>query len=100
MSQPANTRVRLFGHLFSLRRERGLPTTAEIWLPTSGRTAAAVAEDLKLPIDKIEGVFVNNRAHGLEHLLYPGDEIAFIPSGVPGPHRYMLGIHAAGKRDI
>ena len=27
----------------------------------------------------------------------PGDEIAFIPTGVPGPHRLMLGIHEAGK---
>jgi len=31
------------------------------------------------------------------HILRPGEEVSFIPSGVPGPHHYMIGIHASGK---
>lgn len=97
MDQPPNTRIRLFGNLHSLRRERGLPSLAEVWLPAEGRSALQVAEELDLPPTRIEGVFCNHRAYGLEHILLPADEIAFIPTGVPGPHRYMLGIHEAGK---
>ncbi len=99
MEKNPNARIRLFGNLYTLRRKRGLPTVAEIWLPDSGRPACEVAEELDLPLERIEGVFCNHFAHGLDHLLRPGDEIAFIPTGVPGPHRYMLGIHEAGKRN-
>lgn len=97
MAKPPNTRIRLFGNLHSLRRKRGLPSVAEIWLPESGRVAFEVAEELKLPLSRIEGVFCNHTAYSLDKNLKPGDEIAFIPTGVPGPHRFMLGIHAAGK---
>ena len=97
MSKTPNTRIRLFGNLHTLRRERGLPSVAEIWLPESGKTAVDVAEELDLPLSRIEGVFCNHKAYSLDKSLRPGDEIAFIPTGVPGPHRYMLGIHAAGK---
>ncbi len=97
MSEAPNTVVRLYGNLHTLRRERGLPAVAEIWLPPEGRTGFEVAEMLDLPTSRMEGVFCNHRAYGLERILRPGDQIAFIPTGVPGPHRFMLGIHAAGK---
>lgn len=97
MDNNVNTRIRLFGNLHSLRRERGLPSVAEIWLPETGRPAVEVAEELDLPLSRIEGVFCNHTAYSLDKILKPGDEIAFIPTGVPGPHRFMLGIHSAGK---
>lgn len=97
MPKNPNTRIRLFGNLHTLRRERGLPSIADIWLPPEGIVASEVAEQLDLPLTRIEGVFCNHIAYGLDKRLCPGDEIAFIPTGVPGPHRFMLGIHAAGK---
>lgn len=97
MKQVPNTHIRLFGNLHTLRKERGLPPVADIWLPTEGRTGFEVAELLDLPLSRIEGVFINHKAYGLDQVLRPGDELAFIPTGVPGPHRFMLGIHAAGK---
>ncbi|WP_235606729.1 hypothetical protein [Syntrophotalea acetylenivorans] len=42
-------------------------------------------------------MFINNKATSLDALIRPGDKIAIISSGVPGPHRYSLGIHSAGK---
>ena len=97
MNPPGNTIVRFFGNLHSLRKERGLPPVAEIWLPSEGRSGYEVARELDLPLNRIEGVFCNRLARGLDHLLHPGDRIAFIPTGVPGPHRFMLGIYAAGQ---
>lgn len=97
MNEKPNAVIRLYGNLHTLRRERGLPTVAKIWLPPEGCTGIEIAQQLELPLERIEGVFCNHRAYGLDRLLRPGDEIAFIPTGVPGPHRFMLGIHAAGK---
>ena len=97
MSLTPNTHVRMFGNLHTLRRERGLPPAADIHLPPDGKAALRVAEDLELPLERIEGVFCNHIAYSLDKILRPGDQVAFISTGVPGPHRFMLGIHAAGK---
>lgn len=97
MPEAINTLIRLYGNLHTLRKERGLPSVARIRLPAEGRPAVEVARELELPLERIEGVFCNHRAYGLDRILHPGDEVAFIPTGVPGPHRFMLGIHEAGK---
>ncbi len=83
----------LFGFLHTIRRNRGLPPVAELYIPPEGRTGLDLAKELDLPLDKIEGVFINNFVHGLEELIRPGDRVAFISTGVPGPHRYSLASH-------
>lgn len=90
--------VRMFGALHSLRRSRGLPATIELELPKEGQTAKEIAELLELPLERIEAVFCNHRTYDLNHRIFPGDRIAFVPPGVPGPHRFCLGIHQAGKK--
>jgi len=56
-----------------------------------------LTKELDPPLDKIEGVFINNFARSLEELIHSGDKVAFISTGVPGPHRYSLSIHSAFK---
>jgi len=97
MSSQGNATVRLFGKLHTFRRQQGLPPVAELFLPEEGKAAMDVALELGLPLNDIEGVFCNHKVYGLDHILRPGDSLAFIPTGVPGPHRFMLGIHSAGK---
>lgn len=92
------TTIRMFGALHTIRKKRGLEPTAEVAIPPQGRTAEAIARELDLPLDKIEGVFVNHLVYGIDRLVHPGDEVAFVPTGVPGPHRFMLGIHRAGRQ--
>jgi hypothetical protein len=89
--------VRMFGILREVRRKRGLPATAAVTLPAEGISASRVAEDLELPLERIEGVFCNHTIYGLEHIVRPGDTIAFVPFGTPGPHRIYLGLREAGK---
>jgi len=89
----------MFGCLHTIRKERGLDSTVEITLPPEGRRADEIALELELPLDRIEGVFVNHLVYNLDIIVKPGDKVAFIPTGIPGPHRFMLGIHSAGKRD-
>jgi len=97
MSTQTNTTVRMFGALHTLRRERGLQSTIEVNIPPGGCAASDLARNLDLPLEKIEAVFVNHKAHGLDHPIQAGDRIAFVPTGIPGPHRVLLGICKAGR---
>jgi hypothetical protein len=92
------TQIRMFGFLYSYRRKQGLPASFELQLPAEGKSALVIAQELELPIDKIEAVFCNSTIYSLDHRIMPGDRIAFVPHGTPGPHRYTLGIKQAGDR--
>jgi hypothetical protein len=89
--------VRLFGSLHTLRKERGLPCVEEVPIPVGGLTGAELAAQMELPSHMIEGVFCNRTVYPLRHHIMPGDRVAFVPNGTPGPHRVFLGLYAAGK---
>jgi len=88
--------IRMLGFLYTYRRKQGLPSSFELQLPAEGKSALAIAQELELPIDKIEAVFCNNTIYSLDHQIMPGDKVAFVPHGTPGPHRFCLGIKQAG----
>ena len=98
MSTQTTTTVRMFGALHTLRRERGLEPTTKVNIPPRGCAACDLARELDLPLEKIEAVFVNHVVHGLDHLIQAGDRVAFVPTGIPGPCRVLLGIFAAGRQ--
>ncbi len=91
--------VRMLGKLHTLRRAAGLESTAEVTVPPDGTSARQIAEDLGLPVDQIEAVFRNRSSAPLSTTVYPGDRLAFVPRGTPGPHRFTLGIYTAGRED-
>jgi len=99
MSTQTNTTVRMFGALHTFRMEQGLQSTTEVSIPPSGCAALDLARELALPLEKIEAVFINHRVHGLDHLIQAGDRVAFIPTGIPGPSRFLLGICTAGSQN-
>ena len=84
MNTIPNTTIRMFGVLHTARQQSGLPSTAQVYLPPEGRHALDIARELKLPIEKIEGVFVNHFAYPPDRIIMPGDRVAFIPTGIPG----------------
>ena len=90
--------VRIFGSLRPLRTARGLPYTLDVDVPRGGIAARDLAVSLGLPPEKIEGVFVNHGLHGIGVRVSPGDRVAFVPYGTPGPHRVFLGLYAAGRK--
>ena len=92
------TTIRMFGLLHTLRKQKSLPATVDLQLPAEGKTARDIAQELELPLDKIEAVFCNHLTYPLDHVILPGDRVAFVPHGTPGPHRYCLGIKQAGDR--
>jgi len=93
----ATVTVRLFGGLHALQKGRGEPTTLVVEVPPDGITGAELARRLDLPLEMIEGVFCNRTVRPIGHRLMPGDRVAFVPEGTPGPHRFFLGLYAAGK---
>lgn len=92
------TQIRMFGLLHTYRKKQGLPASVELRLPPEGRSALSIAQELKLPIEEIEAIFCNNTIYSLDHRIMPGDRVAFVPVGIPGPHRYCLGIKQAGDK--
>ncbi len=97
MSTQTATTVRMFGALHVLRKERGLESTTEVTIPPEGCEARDLARELDLPLEKIEAVFVNHLAYSLDHHIQSGDRVAFVPKGIPGPGRFLLGIHGATR---
>jgi len=56
---------------------------------TSG---AELLDALAIPRSAVEVIFVNRRAIAAEcAVIHPGDRVALVPPGVPGPHRVLLG---------
>ncbi|MDO8963999.1 MAG: MoaD/ThiS family protein [Coriobacteriia bacterium] len=97
MSDERGVTVRMFGLLRAYRQERGLPIEAFRTVPADGIPAEGLAVDLGLPLELIEAVFCNRKVYPLDHVIMPGDRVAFVPYGTPGPHRFYLGIYDAGK---
>lgn len=62
-------------------------------------SAAELAQKLDLPPEQIEAVFINGKAQSLEESrVRPGDRVAFLPPGTPGPHRFLMGIAKLPER--
>lgn len=98
MSESHKVNVRIFGCLHTIRCESGLPSTVDVEVPGAGVEAGEIATQLGLPHDQIEGIFCNGTVYPLERVVMPGDRIAFVPYGTPGPHRVNLGLYKAGKQ--
>ena len=80
-----------FMGLADLFRERqwgnphDFPLTAEV----SGEGLLAL---LDIPLRGVEVIFVNRKAIAADCAeIRPGDRVALVPPGVPGPHRVLLG---------
>jgi hypothetical protein len=52
----------------------------------------ALLDLLDIPESQVEVMFINRKAFATECArIHPGDRVALVPPGVPGPHRFLLG---------
>jgi hypothetical protein len=80
-----------FMWLADLFRERGWSNPREFPLE-GGITALQLLERLDIDRARVEVVFVNRKAEPVDSaVIAPGDRVALVPPGVPGPHRFLLG---------
>jgi len=94
---PSDVTMRIFGSLQPECDALGLPHEFRLAVPAEGSTGTELAALLGLPAEKIEGIFINRVVRPISDVVMPGDRVAFVPYDTPGPHRFFLGIYAAGK---
>ncbi|TBW38430.1 MoaD/ThiS family protein [Siculibacillus lacustris] len=67
------------------------PHLVALAVPVGG---AELLDLLEVPQAAVESLFVNHKAIGVDDaVIRPGDRVALVPPGVPGPHRFCLGIY-------
>jgi hypothetical protein len=91
MQTTSGVTVRAIAFLDAYCKEHGLPSTQEVDVPETGITASGLAASIGLPLDRIEGAFLNYRICGLDALVMPGDRVAFVPYGTPASHAAFFG---------
>lgn len=83
--------IRMLALLHGYCREHGLPTKLTQHVPAEGIRAYDLASSLRLPVQDIEGLFLNGRLVGLGATVRPGDRVAFLPYGTPASHPAFFG---------
>jgi hypothetical protein len=55
-------------------------------------TGAGLLAKLNISEERVEVIFINRKAISVASaVIRPGDRVALVPPGVPGPHRFLLG---------
>ena len=78
------------------KRNWPVPLLIDLEKPITG---IELAEKLEIPIDEIEIIFVNGFAQALHCIIQPGDRVAFVPPGCPGPYRMALGFYSKNQEN-
>lgn len=96
--QKKSIEVRGFLQLQRLFRQRNWPIPLTFSLETS-ITGTELAKKLDISLDKIEVIFVNGFVQSLTDEIVPGDRVAFVPPGCPGPYRIHLGFYSHNEHN-
>jgi molybdopterin converting factor small subunit len=89
--------LKAFSFLQPEFRKKGLAADENSVSLCPGDTVNTVLKRLKIDSSLVEGSFINGSVRPLDTELNPGDRVALVPPGTPGPYRFILGISA--KRD-
>ena len=92
VSKPQSISIRIFGFLRRYMDTQGLSYTFDKDIDPKGKTAYDIAVELHIPPEEIEAVFVNGSVKNIYDSIFPGDRVAFLPYGTPGPYRVFLGM--------
>ncbi len=80
-----------FMQLADLFRERGWSNPRNVSVECEMNATDLLAL-LQIAPERVEVLFVNHTAHPVAGaVVRPGDRVALVPPGVPGPHRFLLG---------
>ena len=71
-----------------------VPVFLEIDGPISG---LELSKQLEIKRDDIEVIFVNGFVQQVDYIINPGDRVAFLPPGCPGPYRIALGFYGKNQ---
>ena len=83
--------VRAFMELSTVFKERNwaMPHCVALSQSITGLDLLAL---LDINREKVEVIFINGKAYAPDHaLIRPGDRVALVPAGTPGPYRVLMG---------
>ncbi len=83
--------LRFFSSLQPIMKARGYGFPAHLEIGSS-ITPHDLLLKLQLSDTQVEAIMVNGKVHDLCAVIMPGDRVALIAPGTPGPYRVMLGI--------
>ena len=88
--------IRGFLHLYSyIKKKYGtIPLYLEI---EKAITGLELVDKLEISPDEIEVIFVNGFVQALEYSIHPGDRVALLPPGCPGPYRIAFGFYGKNQ---
>ncbi|MBT9437580.1 MAG: MoaD/ThiS family protein [Desulfobacterales bacterium] len=92
VSKPHSISIRIFGFLRRYMDTQGFSYAFDKDIDPKGEPAYEIAVELHIPPKEIEAVFVNGSVKNIYDSVFPGDRVAFIPYGTPGPYRVFLGM--------
>lgn len=94
----SNKTIELRGFLqldaFLKKKFGTMPVFLEIDGPISG---LELSKQLEIKRDDIEVIFVNGFVQQVDYIIHPGDRVAFLPPGCPGPYRIALGFYGKNQ---
>ncbi len=98
MQEKNNKKIEIRGFLqldSYLRKKYGKPPLLlDVDGPVSG---TRLAEQLGIDRDDIEVIFINGLVYEVDHIIHPGDRMAFLPPGCPGPYRIAFGFYGKNQ---
>ena len=98
MMENSNKTIELRGFLqldaFLKKKFGTMPVFLEIDGPISG---LELSKHLEIKRDDIEVIFVNGFVQQVDYIINPGDRVAFLPPGCPGPYRIALGFYGKNQ---
>ena len=93
-SKPIELRGFLQLDAFLKKKFGTMPVFLEIDGPISG---LELSKQLEIKRDDIEVIFVNGFVQQVDYIINPGDRVAFLPPGCPGPYRIALGFYGKNQ---
>ncbi len=88
---PGTIELRVFMGLVDVFKKRNWPLPLMVELEKS-ITAAELMKMLDIPEKEVEIVFINGKVFlPSTGMIVPGDRVALVPPGTPGPYRVLMG---------
>jgi len=90
--------IRGFLHLdrFFRKKYGTIPLIYELEAAIKG---TELAKNLGISMEEVEVIFVNGFVQSLDYIIHPGDRVAFLPPGCPGPYRIALGFYGKNQNN-
>lgn len=80
-----------------LRKKYGsMPIIIDLEEPIRG---TELAEKMGVSWEDVEVIFVNGFVQAIDYVIHPGDRVAFLPPGCPGPYRIAMGFYGKNQHN-